>query len=181
MARPGTAARRYAEAAFELASRDDTHDAWREDLGLAARLLSDASVARIVESPAVAIAERRAIVDRLLEGRVTRPVHNLAHLLNERGRTELMPAIAQQYHRILNRHRGIVEAVVTTAVPLTPDEREAVLARIQAMAGSGVELEEAVDESLIGGLTVRVGDRLLDASIRGRLERLREQLITGSR
>jgi F-type H+-transporting ATPase subunit delta len=181
MARPGTAARRYAEAGFEIASRDDTHEAWRDDLLLAARFLSHPDAARIVESPAVPIAARRALVDRLLEGRVARPVHNLVRLLTDRGRTELLPGIAEQYQRLLNRHRGIIEAVVTTAMPLTPDELQAVRSRIETMAGSKIDLSEVVDESLIGGLTVRVGDRLLDASVRGRLERLRDQLIAGTR
>ena len=71
-------------------------------------------------------------------------------------------------------------ATVTSAVPLTNDETAAILSRVEAMAGTRIDLHEAVDPGLIGGLTIQVGDRLLDASIRGRLERLRDQLHAGS-
>jgi F-type H+-transporting ATPase subunit delta len=181
MARPSTAARRYAEAAFELATRDDTFDVWRDDLELAARLVADERVARIVDSPARGITERREVVDRLLGGRVAKPVANLARLLTERGRVELLPAIAAEYRRLYNRRRGVVEAVVTSAATLTADETAAVRQRVEAMSGASVELRSVVDASLIGGLTIRVGDRLLDASVRGRLERLRDQLVAGTR
>lgn len=180
MARPTTAARRYAEAAFELALRDDALDAWRDDLALAAELIGDPRVADIVGSPARPITERRALVDRLLEGRVRPAARNLVRLLTERGRVELLPAVSNEYRRLLNRHRGIVPAIVTSAAPLTKDETDAVRERVQQMSGAAVELTTQVDPSLIGGLTIRIGDRLLDASVRGRLERLRDQLVAGT-
>lgn len=181
MARPTIAARRYAEAAFQLADRDGALDAWAEGLALAARFATDERAARVVDNPAIPHAERQAVVARLLEGRVAPGVLNLARLLAQRGRFETLPAIAAEYARLLNRRRGIVEAVVTSAQPLTADETAALRVRVEAMTGSGVELRTEVDPSLIGGLTVRVGDQLLDASLRGRLERLRHQLAGSAR
>ncbi|MCI0585036.1 MAG: F0F1 ATP synthase subunit delta [Chloroflexi bacterium] len=181
MARPTTAARRYAEAAFELATRDDALDAWSEGLALAARFAADDGVVHVVDNPSIPHADRQVVVGRLLEGRVVPGVLNLARLLAQRGRFERLPAIAAEYARLLNRRRGIVEAVVTSAQPLTADETTALRARVEAMTGSGVDLRSEVDEALIGGLTVRVGDQLLDASLRGRLERLRHQLAGNAR
>jgi len=181
MARPTTAARRYAEAAFELALRDDALDGWRDDLAAAAQLVGDERILAIVGSPARPISDRRAVLDNLLGGRVRPQVANLARLLTERGRVDLLPAVASQYRRLLNRHRGVVDAVVTSAVPLNADETAAVRARVEQMSGAAVELRGVVDPDLIGGLTIRVGDRLLDASVRGRLERLRDQLVVGTR
>lgn len=179
MARPTAAGRRYAEAAFELATRDGALDGWAEGLALAARFATDDGVVRVVDNPSIPHADRLAAVARLLEGRVTPGVLNLARLLARRGRFETLPAIAAEYTRLLNRQRGIVEAVVTSAQPLTTEETAAIRARVEAMTGTSVELRSAVDPALIGGLTVRVGDQLHDASVRGRLERLRNQL-TGS-
>jgi len=181
MARPSTAARRYAEAAFELASRDDAFDGWSEGLALAARFAADDGVVHVVDNPSIPHADRQLAVGRLLEGRVAPGVLNLARLLAQRGRFERLPAIAAEYTRLLNRRRGIVAAVVTSAQPLTADETTALQARLETMTGSGVDLRSAVDETLIGGLTVRVGDQLLDASLRGRLERLRHQLAGNAR
>ena len=70
---------------------------------------------------------------------------------------------------------------MTSAIPLEPAEVEALRERIAGMAGGTVDLTTAVDPALIGGLTVRVGDTLIDASVRGRLERLRERLTEGAR
>ncbi len=172
-----TSARRYAEAAFELAAAGDAHDRWAEELELAAGLLGDERVSRVLDNPSIPLREREELVAKLLDRRVSKPVVNLVRLLARRGRAELLPAISRDFHRLLNEKRGIVAAVVTSAKPLAHDDREAVRKQVEKMTGSKVELQSEVDESLIGGLTVRVGDRLLDASIRGRLERLRHELI----
>jgi F-type H+-transporting ATPase subunit delta len=181
MARPTTAPRRYAEAAFELAERDGSIDAWGDDLGTVAALIGDERVLRVVDDPSRPFAERQATIEKLLGKRVRPPVRNLVRLLSERGRLELVTQIAAEYRRLLNQHNGIVTAIVTSASPLTKDETVALDKRLRAMTGATIELEMRIDESLIGGLTVRVGDRLLDASVRGRLERLRDQLIAGNR
>jgi F-type H+-transporting ATPase subunit delta len=172
-----TSARRYAEAAFELAAAGDAYDKWAEELELAASLLGDERVSGVLDNPSIPLTERESLVSKLLDRRVAKPVVNLVRLLAQRGRTELLPAISREFHRLLNEKRGVVEAVVTSAKPLGPDDQEAVRKQVEKMTGAKVDLQTAIDESLIGGLTVRVGDRLLDASIRGRLERLRHDLI----
>ena len=181
MARPSTAARRYAQAAFELAARDDSFDAWRDGLALAAELVADDRVVRLVDNPAAPLTDRLGLVARLLEGRVPDSVERLVKLLAQRGRIEILPAISADYNRLLNRRRGVVEALVTGATALTAGEVSAVRDRVATMTGETVDLRSSVDPDLIGGLTVRIGDRLLDASVRGRLERLRSQLLAGSR
>jgi len=181
MARPGTAARRYAEAAFELASRDNALDAWAGGLQLASQLVSDERVSTAIDNPARPYAERVALLEKLLHGRAPEGVIRLAALLAERGRVDRLPDVASGFQRLLDAQRGIVEARVTSAAPLTPDETQAVEAWVAKTTGKQVHLSATVDEALIGGLTVRVGDTLMDASVRGRLERLRTELITGAR
>lgn len=181
MARPITAARRYAEAAFQLAQRDDALDRWGADLDVVAGIAASREAERMLDNPAIPLADRRAALEKLLQGRVQPPVAKLAAVLLERSRVALMPRVAAEYHRLLNMQRGIVTAVVTSAAPLTPHETAAVRARVEQMAGSKVELRAEVDPDLLGGLTVQVGDRLLDASVRGRLERLRDELLAGTR
>ena len=102
-------------------------------------------------------------------------------LLAQRGRLSSLPAVERQFKRLVDRERGIVPAAVSSAVPLEPAELEAIGARVRELTGSQVEITASVDPELIGGLTVRVGDRLIDASVRGRLERLRDRLVAGAR
>ena len=181
MARPTTAPRRYAEAAFELAQRDDALDKWAKDLATAAQLLGDERVRHIVDDPSRPIADRRGLIATLLGRRVSEPVRRLVALLADRGRLELLPAVSTEYDELLKRDRGIVTAIVTSAAPLTKDESKALEERLRRRTGAEVELKPVIDESLIGGLTVRIGDELLDASVRGRLERLRNELVAGVR
>jgi F-type H+-transporting ATPase subunit delta len=181
MARPVTAARRYAEAAFEVAVRDDQLDRWRDDLAVAADILERPEVAPIVHSPAVPLAQRHDLVSGLLESRIQPGALRLVSLLVTRGRVSVLPRVSEEFVRLLNHHRGIVMATVTSAVPLSDAETAAVRERVEAMAGSTVDLRSSVDPGLIGGITIQVRDQLLDASIRGRLERLRDQLHAGGR
>ncbi len=180
MARPTVAARRYAEAVLEIARRDGTFDAWLADLRQAATVVTQPEVARVVDSPAVASSARRAVVTGLLAPRVSGPALNLVILLAMRGRLAILPAIAADYKRLLDRERGVVVASVTSAVRLEPAELEAIAARLRTQTGAAVEVAATVDPELIGGLTVRVGDRLIDASVRGRLQRLRDRLVAGA-
>jgi F-type H+-transporting ATPase subunit delta len=95
-----------------------------------------------------------------------------------RRRLNHMAGMAADFRRLYNRQQGIVEATATSAMPLSEDEVAALRQRIAAYTGAGtsVDLQLAVDPSLLGGIQVRVGDTLIDGSVRGRLERLRGQL-----
>jgi F-type H+-transporting ATPase subunit delta len=180
MARRDTAARRYAEAAFEVALRDDSVAAWRRELDGAAAVVGDDQVARMLSNPAAPIEERWAMAQQIFGPIVSRPVLNLIGLMLRRGRIEELPRIAAEFRRLDNIRQGITLATATSAAPLTSDEVVALTARLEQLTGGRVELDVQVDPSLLGGLVVRVGDRLIDGSVRGRLERLRNQLVSGA-
>ena len=179
MAGRDTAARRYAEAAFEIALRDETVDAWRSELDGAADALGDERVARMLSNPAIALEQREALVERRSKA-VSRPVLNLVLLMLRRRRIEQLPRVAAEFRRLDNQRKGITQASATSAAELTPAELEALTNKLEQFTGGRVELDVAVDPSLLGGLVVRVGDRLIDVSVRGRLERLRNQLVSGA-
>jgi len=181
VARPTTAARRYAEAAFELAGGDDSYDRWADDLRKATEATADERVARVIDNPSVPFAERQELLERLLGNAIRRPAFNLVRLLSHRARLELLPAVADEYDRLLDERRGVVAATVTSARALSSEHLKAVSRRVEEMMSASVSMTPRVDPALIGGLTVQVGDRLIDGSVRGRLERLRERLLAVSR
>jgi|BarGraIncu00222A_1022003.scaffolds.fasta_scaffold19529_4 F-type H+-transporting ATPase subunit delta len=174
------AGRRYAEAAFELAARDNAVDAWQRDLTFAAELAKDERVARAADNPAVPVAERRKMVRQLLASRVSPLALNLGLLLAERGRFSVLPDVSAEYDALVRKSRGIIAATVTTPGPLSEPELAAVKKRVEQLAGAHVELSTATDPSLLGGLRVRIGDLQIDASVSGRLERLRARLVQGT-
>lgn len=176
-----TAARRYAEAAFELATRDKALDEYAAGLELAATVAGAGDALGVLRDPSRPLRQRTDLVDALLANRVPEPVLKLVGLLVERGRVDRLADVASEYRRMLDRQRGVVQALAKTAMPLTKDETAALEKKVAGMTGRTVDLRVEVDESLIGGITVRVGDTLYDASVRGRLERLRERLVAGAR
>ncbi len=105
---------------------------------------------------------------------------NLIQLMLRRGRIEDLPHVAAEFRRLDNAQKGITIATATSAAPLSGDELKALTQRLEAFTGGQVELDVHVDPSLLGGLVVQVGDRLIDGSVRGRLERLRNQLVSGA-
>ena len=104
-----------------------------------------------MHSPAVPLDERVEIVRQLLEPRIARGPLRLVTLVVQRGKVHALPRISEEYTRLLNAHRGVVMATVTSAVPLTADETAAIRSRVEAMAGSRVDLRTEVDADLIGG------------------------------
>src|SRR3954470_24050158 len=117
MARPVAAATRYAEAAFQVAQADGTLDRWEADLATAAEILGRPDVAPVVGSPAVPLVQRQGVVRELLGSRVSPEALRLITLLVERGRVVGLAKVRDDYHKLLNAHRGVVEATVTSAVP----------------------------------------------------------------
>jgi F-type H+-transporting ATPase subunit delta len=100
----------------------------------------------------------------------------LALLMIKRGRPGAIDAMVERFGELVRRERGISLAEVRTALPLDEAQRTAITERLRAMTGDRIEIREVVDDALIGGVSVRIGDRLYDASVRSRLERLRARL-----
>jgi F-type H+-transporting ATPase subunit delta len=174
------AARRYAEAIFGLAEQDQSFDAWASDLDRLAELLDVAAAEHALASPALTVTQKlnifRAEIPEL------RPASgNLLRLLLHRGRLNLLPEIALAYGELLNRSRGIATAHVTTAIPLDDASRAQLVARLTQYTGQRVQLEASVDPTVMGGVVARIGDLLIDGSVRGRLEALRRRLAATSR
>jgi F-type H+-transporting ATPase subunit delta len=178
VARRETAARRYAEAAFQIGSADRTLDAWERDLRRIGELMRDDELRRIVEHPVVSYADKERLLVRLAGPDTIREAVELVLLMIRRGRPRAIAPMIGYFGELLRRERGIVLAEVRTALPLEDAQRSSVDERLAQLTGERVEMNEVVDESLIGGITVRMGDRLYDASVRNRLARLRARLTT---
>jgi F-type H+-transporting ATPase subunit delta len=175
-----SAARRYAEAAFEVATRDGTVQAWRDELQASVARVGVEPALSVLANPSIPIDQRSAALTALLTDTVSPPVLNLIQLLLRRGRIDGLARVAGEFGRLDDRRQGLTHATVTSAAKLTPDELRELTQRLEQSTGGHVALDTQVDPSLLGGLIVRVGDRLIDGSVRGRLERLRNQLTSGA-
>ncbi|HSH21243.1 MAG TPA: F0F1 ATP synthase subunit delta [Candidatus Caenarcaniphilales bacterium] len=175
-----SSARRYAEAVFDIAQHDGTVDQWLAHLERTAALVADAGTVRRLEDPAVPVEDRARAMIAAVGPDVSPKLENLLRLLLRRRRLEMLPRLAREFRHLYNRRAGITEATAISAAPLTDVDVAALRHRLEQLAGGRVELTLMTDPSLIGGVQVRLGDRLIDGSVRGRLERLRSRLATGA-
>jgi F-type H+-transporting ATPase subunit delta len=169
------AAKRYAQAAFEIARERDELDRWVEDLQAIADVAAQPGVVEVLASSRVPFEVKERLLSSGLAG-VSPLALNLARLLVQKGRIAMAGQVRDEYQRLLDEHRGIAQALVLTAVPLSGDEERTVAQRLQELTGKEIVLERQVDPEILGGLVARVGDRLIDGSTRTRLLELRRRL-----
>jgi F-type H+-transporting ATPase subunit delta len=105
---------------------------------------------------------------------------NFLRLLTEKGRVGEIETIAREFERLCAEEEGVLNVELTTAVELSEEEAKTIVRQIEEASGHTVEASRNVDPDLVGGIVLQVGSVRLDASVRGRLERLREQLVTRS-
>ena len=169
------AAKRYARAAFELAQQDGNLGTWEGPIDQIAEFMADPDVKLVLENTRVDEAAKLQLIAAAFGTLPAMPL-NLARLLVRKKRTALAPDISSQFKVMVQEVSGIERVHATTAVALTDTERTQLQARLRQSTGHEVVLETAVDPALLGGLVVQIGDRLVDASTRSRLQALRKQL-----
>ena len=173
-------ARRYAIALFDVLEKGGDFGRAEQDLeAFRALVASRADLTRVFENPAVPASKKLAIVDALMNaaGGVSPEVRRLLLMLAERDRLMAVPDIADAYAERLRKKRGIVNAELTTAMPLTVSQRAPLVAALARAAGATIALTEKVDPEIIGGAIARVGSVVYDGSVAAQLERMRRRLI----
>jgi F-type H+-transporting ATPase subunit delta len=130
------------------------------------------------ESPAIPVKQKRQVLDALATriGVTDRPIRNFIAVLIDQDRIALLPEIATQLDVELNRRIGRIDAEIISARELAPEQRSALIGEISRLTGKVVLPHYATDEKLLGGVTVRVGSTIYDGSVRGQLQRIRQQL-----
>jgi len=173
------AQRMYARALFEAAGQVGRVDAVARDLGSFAEAV-DASpeLAAFLSNPQVDSAAKSDVLDQLSEG-ADELVRNVLRLTADKGRAGEIPTIRDEFQQFVDRSRGRIAVELTTAYELSDDEAAAIVRQIEEASGRTVEAVRHVDADLVGGLILQVGTLRVDASVRGRIRRLREGLVSG--
>jgi len=171
-------AKTYARAWFELAlQHGQVDEAGDEAQQLATLFDENAELRLLFETPAIDVDARAGVIERLFNDRVSDLTARFLRVVNRNGRSNRLPSILQAFRQQVDAHHGIVAATATVADELPPDRLDAIASGLgQSLGGKTVRLEQHVDQAVIGGLRLRVGDQLLDASVATQLRNIEAKL-----
>ena len=171
-------AKRYAQAMFELAREHNQLDAWAFDLQLVSQALQDPDFRTLLSHADVPVDEKIKSIDAVLPD-VHPLVRNLLDVLVTRGLVNLAPELGEAYTKLLDIHHGRQRVEVVSAVPLDDAELQRITRFVSDLTHKEVVVTTQVDEEILGGIVIQIGDQLLDGSTRTRLESLRKRVGSG--
>jgi F-type H+-transporting ATPase subunit delta len=172
--RPSSTARRYAEAAFEVARAHDAAREWIRDLRTALKVMEGTGFDEYFRDPSVGVQQRLDTINDGFSGKIGPHVLNLLRILTTKERLHLLAQLLREFEDLDREARGIAEAHVVVSRPVDNQEKLKIAEQLAQTIGKRVEVFLEVDPSILGGIVVRIGDRLVDASVSGNLRRLRQ-------
>ena len=171
MAESLTIARPYAEAVFKLARDAGALPAWSDALARLATVAGNESARELLGNPRLSVAQVAQLVAEAA-GQLDAQQRNFVQVLTENERLAVLPEIARHFETLRSSHEDVVDALVSSAFPLTDAQLADVTATLRTKFGRQVKVSVQTDPELIGGVSVRVGDQVMDASVRGKLAQL---------
>lgn len=176
------AARRYAEALFQLANEKDMIDQLLEELSVVREVFSKhEQLHTFLKHPRVNSAKKKQLLDEVFQN-MHKYIINILKLLVERERTEITPSIIDHYFQMVNDAKGIAEAKVFSVRKLTADEKDALSNSFaKRFNKKAIEIKNIIDPSIIGGLKILVGNTLYDGSVSGKLQRIERNIVAANK
>lgn len=172
MAELATLARPYAEAIFDTAKETDEFALWSETLGFLTSVVENSQVHSVLVNPRIDKNTLQNILLDVCSSQMTQTGINLVKMLIKNGKLSVVSHIAFQYERLRSQYQGYIEVEITSAYPITPVQQQQVEAALQRRLGKAITIKVTIDTSLIGGWLIRVGDQVIDLSVKGRLQQL---------
>ena len=167
------AALRYAKAALSLAKKQNKEAVVNKDMQLIENTITESKeLQSFLNNPVFKAEQKLKAINAVFGGKIDEITKNVIQLLLKNKRLSLLPFVAKQYQNLYKKAQNVASAIVTTAVPLTDDLKEKVLNKIKQETGKEVSLQNIVDDSVIGGFILQIGDKQIDASISGKLNNL---------
>ena len=170
-----TIARPYADAAFSLAREESTLPQWSDALSRLTQVMASDEAGSLVDNPRLTPAQVATLIAEAA-GDLSPTQRNFVQLLAENERLSVLPEITEQFHQLRNQAEGTLDAVIETAYPLDDAQIADIRSTLEQKYGRQVQARAEVDTALIGGVCIRMGDEVIDASVRGKLARLAASL-----
>ncbi len=173
------AAKRYAKALFELAENQNKLDLVYSDLKMIYQTIeSSDELKTLLTNPILTKNKKVQIVQKIFNGKMDDLTAKLIHLLGEKDRLDLLPSIYKSFDSLYNQKKGIVHAIITTPVEMNKQLEKEIYKKIQSLTGSKkIQLKKNIDPSLLGGFVLQIDDLKYDASILGKLAKIKSKLV----
>ena len=169
--------KRYATALFDLAASEGAMAKYEEEVKVIVRALHDEpDFMGVLNNHKVTKENKISLVENVFTDKVSNPIVGLLVLLVKKGRQGDLLDVLEAFLERVKAESGITKAVITSAVPLTEAQLTAIKEKLEAGTKTKIEIETIVDTSIIAGLVIRVGDKVVDASIKGEMQTLKKQL-----
>ena len=169
-------AKRYAQAVFELSVENKTTDKVAHDLVLIKEVLEEnRKLRRILENPVLDDSKKATLLTKLFAKHVEELTARFLHLITRKGRASYLLSICQAFDEVYKEYRNILSAELITATPVDKKIRESIINKFQQITDKTIALTETVNEDIIGGFVVKMGDYQYDASIVNQLKRLKKE------
>ena len=167
-----TAARPYANAVYDTAHENNALDSWSDALANLANVISDSQMSTLLDDPELGKIQKGELVIQVLGDKLTQQQQNLVKLMAENGRLKLMPDVVAQFEVARAKAENKIEAEVISAFELSAEQTNELVNTLKNKLGCDITLTATVDESLIGGVVIKAGDTIIDASMKSQLDSL---------
>lgn len=172
-----TVAKRYAQALLQIAQEKEAIDLYEKEINdFLASINADQHLNHIWFSERIMTGDKKQVVEQLFKNKLSPIIVNLLMVLVDKNRESFLPDIFAEYKKLADISRNIIDAQVRSAVALTDKDFNELVAKLSAMSGKNVRLQVVVDPSLIGGLVVKIGDKVIDGSVVKRLAIMKKNL-----
>ncbi|MDD3150488.1 MAG: ATP synthase F1 subunit delta [Candidatus Gastranaerophilales bacterium] len=168
-----TIAQRYSDAMFDIAKSTNDFDKMKDDFTLVTSVFKQSNDLKpFLEHPTVENKDKKEVIDKIFKSEISDSILNLLKLLLDKNRFFILPSIINLYEQSLNKMRNISQAQVFTVIEMKDDSKQKLKNNLEKLLNKKIELITKIDKDIIGGVVVKIGDKVIDGSIRGRLNNL---------
>lgn len=167
----------YSQALFEVAQEENKHDIFLEEMKFVVSTCNEyPKFYELLKTPKIGITEKKQILDDLFKNKISNEIINFIKIILDKRRVKNLFSIVKEFENMIYEHKGIVKAEAFTTIPLTDDEKQKLQDKLSQITSKSIELKNTIDESLIGGVLIKIGDKVIDGTIKSRLKELEDSL-----
>ena len=172
------AAKTYSRAIFELGDETGNMDLFLDELKDVTHIITgNKQLFSALNSPNINIRQKKNIAESIFGGKVSREILNFLKIIIDKKRMSILKDICMEYEDLVREYKGYVKAVVYSTGEMGEEEKSALVEKLEKTVKKKIELNNIIDNELIGGIIIRIGDKIIDGSIKGRLKELENILM----